>query len=290
MRPSSPIVGLFVLGLLQILVSSLASASQGRDGAPASLRLYVLDCGHLSLDAAAMDLFEDSGAYAGRPGRLFVPCFLVRHPHGDLIWDAGLGDHLVDRGPVTVSEGITATVPIGLVPQLASLGLAPEDIDYVAFSHHHFDHTGNAPLFRKATFLLSRRETDWSFAEPAPFGVGVDGLDPSGHAATHMIDLDHDVFGDGSVSILRTPGHTPGHQVLMLHLPTTGTVILSGDLYHTRENFRFSRLPRFNDSRAETLASFDRVRRLMERHGARLVIQHDPEDIAALPALPAYLD
>lgn len=101
---------------------------------------------------------------------------------------------------------------------------------------------------------------------------------------------DHDVSGDGRVRILRTPGHAPGHRVLLVELENAGTVILSGDLYHSHGNFENARVPAFNVDRADTLASFDRVRQLLRTHDGRLVIQHAPEDFAAMPKLPAFLD
>lgn len=270
------------LALVFPLSAQWASAEE------AGLRLYALDCGTLKLEDMA--LFEDTDAYADVAGEMAVPCFLVRHPQGDLIWDTGLGDRLAQRGAVAIAPGITARVPVTLRSQLKQLELVPADIEFVAFSHLHVDHTGNASLFADSTFLVSRVGRDWALGEPTPFGVDPASLEVLGNAEQPPLDLDFDVFGDGSVRILRAPGHTPGHSVLMLQLPAAGTVILSGDLYHTRDNFRRRRLPIINTSRADTLASFERIDRLIERHGARLVIQHAPEDFAALPEFPAYLD
>lgn len=278
MRYKAIIRLLFLLGLP-------LTASAEPDGP----RLYAMDCGSLSLESMA--LFEDTDAYAGTPGHMAVPCFLVRHPKGDLVWDTGLGDHLAEQsGGAEIAEGITARVPVTLRAQLERLGLGPADIEFVSFSHFHFDHTNNASLFVDSTFLLNRRGLDWALGSPTPFGVNPDGLKVLNGANKQLLDLDRDVFGDGSVRILRASGHTPGHQVLMLQLTDAGTVILSGDLYHTRDNFRYGRIPAINFSRAETLASFDRVAGLIEKHKARLVIQHAPEDFAALPEFPAYLD
>ncbi|WP_308365781.1 MULTISPECIES: N-acyl homoserine lactonase family protein [unclassified Microbulbifer] len=274
---------LFFFFALSLLISLPASA------ASSSLRLYAMDCGSLSLESMA--LFEDTDAYAGTPGHMAVPCFLVRHPKGDLIWDTGLGDHLAGQaGGVEIAEGITARVPVSLRAQLQQLKLVPVDIEFVSFSHFHFDHTNNASLFANSTFLLNRRGADWALGSPTPFGVNPDSLKVIDGKNRQLLDLDHDVFGDGSVRILRAPGHTPGHQVLMLQLAKAGTLILSGDLYHTRDNFRHGRIPAINTSRAETLASFARIGKLIEKHKARLVIQHAPEDFAALPEFPAYLD
>ncbi|HEX5513570.1 MAG TPA: N-acyl homoserine lactonase family protein [Gammaproteobacteria bacterium] len=276
------------------ILAFLLAASAPAQGNPASEalatpRLYALDCGTLKLDSMA--LFEDTDEYANTPGTMAVPCFLIRHPNGDLIWDTGLGDRLAQhKDGVAIAEGITARVPVTLQAQLQQLGLAPEDIELVAFSHLHVDHTGNASLFTKALYLLNRKDLDWALGKPTPFGVDAESLSFASTAKTQAIELDHDVFGDGSVRIMSTPGHTPGHQILLLRLANTGTIILSGDLYHTRDNFRLVRIPAINHSRGETLASFDRVERLIRKHGARLVIQHAPEDFAELPKFSAYLD
>jgi glyoxylase-like metal-dependent hydrolase (beta-lactamase superfamily II) len=97
------------------------------------------------------------------------------------------------------------------------------------------------------------------------------------------------VFGDGSVRILSMPGHTPGHQVLEVRLPHAGVVLLAGDLYHSRQNRQFRRVPRINTDRAATLASMARFEAIARRTHARVVIPHDPRDVAALPSLPGYL-
>ncbi|MCY1015751.1 serine hydrolase [Pyxidicoccus sp. MSG2] len=271
--------------------ASAASASAAPfPAAPApAVRLYTLDCGRI--DIADMGMFSDTGEHAGERGTLTAPCFLIQHPRGTLLWDAGLGDKLaaLPDGEEPV-PGSRFRVSATLVSQLGKLGLKPSDIDFVSFSHLHADHAGNAPAFATSTWLVNAAELAWALGSPTPMGV-----DPRlvrGHAKdkTVSIALDHDVFGDGSVRILKTPGHTPGHQVLMVRLARTGPVILSGDLFHARENFDKSLVPPFNVSRSETLASIDRVHRLMRNTGARLVVQHEPGDIQSLPAFPAYLE
>jgi len=255
--------------------------------AGAQVRLYTLDCGR----ATATDggFLSDTGEYDGKPLAVADPCFIVRHPKGILLWDTGLPDKIaetksgVDDGPAHME--VTAT----LAGQIKALGLAPADVTYVAFSHMHFDHTGNANLFAASTWILNRAELAWAESKPGPF------VQPESYAAykgakTQMIDGDYDVFGDRSVRILKAPGHTPGHQVLMLKLGKSGTVVLSGDLYHLRENRTYRRVPEFNTDRADTLASMDRVERIVKNTKARFVVQHDPRDFAALPRFPAYLE
>lgn len=256
----------------------------------ANVKLYAMDCGHIEFKTLSM--FADGDEYATTPGTMVDPCFLIVHPKGTLLWDTGLGDAMAETpdGVTNAELGIHMSVPKTLKSQLQQLGLKPDDIDYVGLSHLHFDHAGNLQQFPQATWIVSAEELAWGSSTPTP--VGVVPATFAGYADRKLRSnaLDDDLFGDGSVRILRAPGHSPGHKVLMLQLQNAGTVILSGDLYHTRDNFKHSRVPPINDSRADTMASFDRIHRLIETHKARLVIQHSPEDFAALPKFPASLD
>ena len=232
--------------------------------------------------------FSDTGDYDGRAAQLSDPCFLIRHPKGTLLWDAGIGDRVAEmKDGLAMIPGFVATVPVTLRAQLQAVGLDYDRIDYFAFSHSHGDHVGNANLLTAATWLLNEKEMNWVQSPGDPSAALLAGYR---NARTQMIRADHDVFGDGTVVILQTPGHTPGHQSLMIRLQHSGYVILGGDLWHQRESFEFSHVPGFNYSRAETLASMDRIRRIMERTGARLVIQHELRDFTALPRFPAFLD
>jgi N-acyl homoserine lactone hydrolase len=178
---------------------------------------------------------------------------------------------------------------VTLLDQLKAIGLTPADISYLSFSHMHFDHTGNANEFPGATWILNKAEIAWAESKPGAF-VNPDSFSDYKTAKTQMIDGDYDVFGDHSVVILKTPGHTPGHQSLKLILKKSGVVILSGDLWHLRDNYRFQRVPTYNTERADTLASMDRVNTILKNTKGRLVIQHDPGDFEALPKAPKYLD
>jgi len=277
------------LRLALLLLAAVAAAPLHAAEPVDALRLYVFDCGRIQFDD--MGMYADTGEYDGQAGELVASCFLIRHPKGDLLWDTGLGDALAELPVGTrTDDGERTIVTRTLQSQLREVGVAPDEVEYIAFSHFHWDHTGNANAFAESTWLLSRREVDAMEGEPRPIGVRRENLAAYKQAKVELIDLDRDVFGDGSVRVLRASGHTAGHQVLMLELPKAGTVILSGDLYHTRGNYENGRVPMFNHSRGETLGSFDRVRRLLENTGGRLVIQHEPKDIAALPKAPAYLE
>jgi N-acyl homoserine lactone hydrolase len=263
-------------------------------GLPASAavsepRIYVFDCGHAAFKD--MGAFSDTGEYDGKAGEIAAPCFLIRHPKGDLLWDLGLGDHYAENKEGSdAAPGVHITVPVTLLEQLKALALTPKDIAYVGFSHLHWDHTGNANLFPDATWIVNTAELAAALALPPPNGVLPETFSAYKKAKLESIEGDYDVFGDGSVVILKAPGHTPGHQVLKVRLKKSGTVILSGDLYHLRTNRTFRRVPVYNVSRADTLASMARIETFIKNTGGRLIVQHDPKDFQTLPKPPAFLD
>jgi len=267
-----------------------AAPTSAPTSAPPSVRLYALDCGrHVTADLGRLsDTFER----AGEPGEKVSPCWLVRHPKGNLMWELGWGDKDAAAGAAGTAMGSLLRIYVGttLASQLQALGLAPADIGYVGLSHFHSDHSGNAPMFAGVTWLMNRRELTWATAEPAPFFVDAADAKVAAAAKKIVFDGDHDVFGDASVRILRAPGHTPGSSVLVLRLARAGHVIISGDLYHSHEAVDKSLVPGSNDSRADTLASMDRVQRLARNLKARLVIHHDGDDFRGMPRFPGFLD
>jgi len=277
----------------QLLLAALALAMVGFTApAPTSavptkrgaVRLYTLDCGHLDLDD--MGLF--SAGHAGERGQMAVPCYLVRDGDRWLLWDTGLGDGLAAFPQGKHIMGGQWTVQHRLVSQLAELGLKPGDIAFVGLSHLHADHSGNVGLFTRSTILLGAPELEWAR------GGGI-GTDPAIVAAVarervRLVGDDEDVFGDGRVRIFATPGHTPGHRSLLVMLPKSGPLLLSGDLYHTRENLARDVIPPVNVSAADTRSSFARFKRIAARLHARIVVQHSPEDFASMPRFPAFLE
>lgn len=254
--------------------------------APA-IRLYTLDCGLTEFKDA--DVFSDTGEYEGRPLALPTPCYLVKHGKDWLLWDTGLSDKLATEPHGKEIFGGRFSVKRTLASQLAALGLKPTDIRYVGISHLHFDHTGNLGLFPKSTFLIAAEELAAARAKKPPFGVDPASIAPLANARIKTFELDYDVFGDGTVKMLKTPGHTEGHRSLIVKLPASGVLLITGDLYHTRQNYEQGLVPRINQ-RADTLASMDRFAKIRAATNARVVIQHAPEDFAAMPAFPAFLE
>jgi N-acyl homoserine lactone hydrolase len=205
-----------------------------------SLRLYVIDCGTLIFNRPEdYNLTREEVADTNMP----VPCFLVIHPKGLLLFDTGLSDRLVGR-PVyeNVVFGYGQVKFNTLKGQLADIGVRPGDITYLALSHSHFDHVGNANDFAGAIWLAQKAEYDVMFGAHATQQERAD-FAALAHARTQMIDGDHDVFGDGTVILKYAPGHTPGHQCLYVALAKTGGVLIAGDLYHYAEEQTLHRMP-----------------------------------------------
>jgi N-acyl homoserine lactone hydrolase len=256
-----------------------------------AVKLYAMDCGEVNF--SDVDSFADDGSMKGVARAFADPCYLIRHPKGDLIWDTGVPEAIADMPDGLRPENFPVHIVVRrkLSAQLAELGLTPADIEFVSFSHMHFDHTGNGNLFARSTWIVDADERAAMFAEKAREGEDFAAYSALENASTVLIEGDntHDVFGDGSAVIHQAPGHTPGHTVLLIKTAASGNVLLSGDLWHMRESREKRLVPSFNSDRARTLASMDRVEALAQQTGARIVRQHVPEDFAALPVFPEPL-
>jgi len=169
------------------------------------------------------------------------------------------------------------------------MGLRPTDIDYVAYSHLHFDHAGAANAFLESNIIMQQKEWDAAFGGEGQY-IDTSLFDGLQGADITFIDGDYDVFGDGSVRLIYTPGHTPGHQVMLLNLDNTGLILLSGDLYHTRANRLLQRAPTFNHNEDQTLLSMKKVEKLLAETGATLWIEHDKALADTLKKAPQYYD
>ena len=274
--------------LAYIAAASLSLSLVGAAPAPTELRLYTLDCGRI--DFADMANFADTGDHDGEHGAMPVTCFLIRHGTDWMLWDAGLGDEIAASPGGREMAGLHFRVPRTLASQLAELKLRPIDIRYVGLSHLHADHSGNAALFPQTTFLVSPTELAWASGSPTPDGVQPDRIAAVERSKIDPTAADRDVFGDGTVRMISTPGHTIGHHSLMVHLPRSGWIILSGDVAHFAANYDRNLVPLGNASRAETIASIGRIKGLAAHYKARVVIQHAADVFERMPSFPAYLD
>lgn len=263
-----------------LMVAAGAARLAGADGGVE--RLYILDCGtNLGKDQSRWS----PGVNAGQPIEFSDNCYLIRHAKGLLLWDTGIADAVaaMPDGLAVGGGAIVQRRARTLVSQLDALGVRPADITYVAISHTHGDHVGNIGLFPSSTVLIQGAEYDWAMTQP---------VKPAFAASQRIERLagDRDVFGDGTVVIFSTPGHTPGHQSLLVVLPKTGARVLSGDAVHFQDNWDHRRVPSMNTSREQTLASLERIAGVLADRRAQLWINHDQAQSRQLRYAPAYYE
>jgi glyoxylase-like metal-dependent hydrolase (beta-lactamase superfamily II) len=252
-------------------------------------RIYVINCG----ENHAKDLSAwTPGAHVGEPYVFSNYCYLIRHANQWMLWDSGNPDRVagMPNGLPNPRGTIIAFMRKPLVDSLREIGVAPADIQHFAMSHSHGDHSGNANLFYTATIYMQRQEFDAVFGpEPQKYNFIAANFEKLRGAKILQLNGDHDVFGDGAVVIKSTPGHTPGHQSLLVRLPKTGPVLLSGDMTHLMENWKLKRAPSFNFDVPQSVRSMQEMETFMQRTGAKLWINHDREQSASIPKAPAYV-
>lgn len=265
-----------------IFIASLYFTSEASN---AGVKLYVFDCGMLRFpDIEAFGIKNDETDIR----ELIVPCYIIEHDKGRLLWDGGLPsvtahhDGWDDNG---------AKMDRTFAGQIEALNLNMASFDYVAFSHMHYDHVGIANEISGATLLIQKPEYDAAFADK----VTIPFFDPSLYNNLKTGDIqilngDHDVFGDGTVRIISAYGHTPGHQVLFIDLANYGPLVLSGDLYHFQISRRERRVPEFNFDVSMTLKAMDKVEKFVSEHNAKFWIQHDLAAFKTLKKAPDYYD
>lgn len=230
-------------------------------------KLYIMNCG----EGVAGDIGRWSpGVNEGQSMDFVDTCYLIKHKQGWFLWDTGIPDAVaaMPNGLAPADpKAVTWKRPKTLASQLEQIGVKPADIKAMGVSHTHPDHIGNVEMFPQATLYVQKAEYDWPGANNEPR------FKPS-----HPVELlsgDKDVFGDGSVTILSTPGHTPGHQSLLVKLPKTGAVVLSGDAVHFRSNWENRRVPVNNVSKDQSLASMQKIADRLTKEKAQLWINHD---------------
>ena len=250
-----------------------STASAQAPAKPAPLKLWKLDCGRLDENRQR--------PWAWQKVPTPVPCFLIANGGRYLLWDTGVSRRALNNAHPTIKLDHTIS------DQLAKINVRPDQIEFVGISHYHGDHTGQATQFPKATLLIGEGDFLALKTSPPPGGAAPTHIQPwiDGTSKVEALREDHDVFGDERVTILTARGHTPGHSVLLLKM-ATGPVILAGDLWFNHDAAVLSTMPEFNTSRAETIASRERIARLAEKLDAMVIIQHEPADLAKLPAFP----
>jgi len=257
-------------------------------------KLFRLDCGR---SLANDESVWTPGENAGRSIEFSSTCWLMKHGSEWLLWDTGVPEAALNdpRGWSTLPKLIVYHLDKTLTDQLAEIGLKPRDIARVAISHTHGDHIGNVGLFPNSTILMQQAEYSWIHSLNGP-NDDVNQLMALARKLLgtpknlQLIDGDTDVFGDGSVTLVSTPGHTPGSQSLLVHLKNSGFIILSGDVVHSEENFEKNIVPSLNTNKTESIASMEKIRQLIAIYKATLFINHDKKQTDKLKLLPAFYD
>ncbi len=269
----------WIAAFCALLLAAPAAAEEVPD-----MEMWRLDCGTFELSDTAP--FSDAHLYDGEKRTLTDSCYLIRHGEQYLLWDTGLPSAL--KGQSVTQWVFTLSVTKTIKEQLAEIGIDPAQVTHVGISHYHDDHIGQAAEFPNAQLVIgtldaeavTSGEMEQTRAQLAPWLA--EGA--TGDVRRRRTDLD--LFEDGSVVIMSMPGHTPGHASLLVRLPETGNVLLTGDLYHFEEQIANRGVPEFNTDRADTLASFERFNATAKALNATVVIQHDPRHIARLPTFP----
>jgi len=238
--------------------------------------LWRLDCGTAVKPTVLVERFSDTFAYPADKTLTFTySCYLIKHGNEYMVWDTGF------------APGSNPNAPkVSLADQMKQVNVAPEQVKYVGISHFHADHTGQLGPLSNATLYIGKG--DWDGVNANMPGANVAGFKEwiGTSRKVEPLTLDKDVFGDGTVVVLRAPGHTPGHSALLVRLKGMGPVILTGDLVHFRENWESDGVPAFNYDRAQTVATIERVKKIAANLKATVIIQHDARDISKLPAFP----
>jgi glyoxylase-like metal-dependent hydrolase (beta-lactamase superfamily II) len=284
------------LAVLILAAGTRPAAQTPKAPPPTSMRLYVFDCGLLNISREGVERYHVTTAEVGET-RMPVPCFLVAHPKGTLMWDVGvIPDDDVEKAAAggakyDVNPTAAAVVTRTLRSQLAAIGYRPADITYIAVSHAHKDHTANLNQFAGSTWLTPKVERDFMFR---PNNERVESRFYSALEKSRWIPLDndeYDVFGDGAAIIKAAPGHTPGHQVLVLNLAKSGKVMVAGDLYHYRPEREFHRAPPDNEFNVQqSAASRARIEEYVKASKATVWIEHEWAANANKKKAPQYYE
>jgi len=267
------------------IVAAVFAFSPARAATPAEIKLWRLDCGTIQIDN--LNAFSDTYAYVGRSKTLTASCYLIKHNDAYLLWDAGLSREdlgLPLQGKGAKGESLATTI----VDQLSRLDIDKGQVKLVGISHYHLDHTGQAADFPDAKLLMGHGDIEALRAGANPRAKPLQHW-LEGGGALEEVNGDKDIFDDNSVVMLDLPGHTPGHHGLLVKLPHTGYVLLSGDVTHFQENLEQDGVPSFNSNRSQSLASLDRFKKIGLHLHAISVIQHEPNDVAKLAKFPDFV-
>jgi glyoxylase-like metal-dependent hydrolase (beta-lactamase superfamily II) len=267
---------LLFLGLA--IVSCKKSEKKIEEVTKPDVKLYQLVGG--SILVKKLEVFSQDTTYTGQTKQFTDAYYVISHPKGNLMWDAGLPEQLVIPEPFDEPSGVFRIQrPDSLVNQLKSIGFKIDDFKYFAMSHSHFDHTGHANYMKDATWIVQENEYNTNVGD----SVKVKNTALTALKKVQKINGDYDVFGDGKVVIKYMPGHTIGHQVLYVEVAgLEKPVLLTGDLYHFEENRENKGVPSFNYDVEKTLKSMEKFEAFAKEKNAEVINQHSTAEFKKL--------
>ena len=277
--------------LLALLIGFVVfTPGQAQDS---DVRMYVTSSGTLELDQGWLTAMTNHGTRIDIP----VPMYIIDHPEGLIVFDTGMNINVVPDhgeeywGPVAQAFTPTMTRDQGIDEQLQQIGKSTSDVKYVIHSHFHLDHAGNINMFPNATHIVRKAELKNAWW-PEQFQRAAYVLDDYKNTRNfnfiEVID-DMDLFGDGSVELIDTKGHTQGHQSLIVRLPNTGTVILAADAAYMPENLQGT-IPGIVWNVEEAMNSIERMKMIRDRENGEIWLGHSMEQFQTRRLLPEYYD
>jgi len=284
-----------------VLAGGLAASANAQS--PDGMKLYAFSSGALTIGKGVLQNFGPMDP----PIQIPVGFFLIQHPKGNVLFDTGNNDKIIDDpsywGPNFDALKPVNTPDVAIDTQLEKIGISPDDITYVVVSHMHLDHGGNIAKFPNSTIVLQRDEIYYAMWPDAPFTgpfIPADAMvlrAPVGSPQPNALNIlelegDMDLFGDGSVVVKRWQGHTKGMQMMVVRLPNTGTTILTSDNVYFRENVEKNIPPNlvlaYNP--AGIMDAYDWIRFMMASEDADFFTAHDPDAFKAMKKAPEFYD
>lgn len=241
------------------------------------LQVFSMPVGFLEFDSRLFFPQDEQGEQITIP----VPSYLITHPKGNVVFDTGVHCSCIDDARGRLGDIADAFAPRAkpgeeIVSQLAKFELTPDDITYVVNSHFHFDHAGGNEFFPHSTFLVQKNELEASKDPVLREKAFFDPQDYDHNLNYQAVDGELDIFDDGTLVLLPTHGHTPGHQSMRIRITKGTDIVVTADACYTQRNMDENMLPSIAYDTDEMYRSLGTLRDLRDKQGATILYGHDP--------------